>query len=244
MTVHYNYAGNWTGLFSPGSALPPPDTLTNENIYRFPNSSGYDGQFYHYIAHDPFLQRGFASRIDAPRFRYRRILVPVLAWVLAAGNDRFIHIAYFALILFTIFLAALWTSALAQDFGRNPAWGCAVLLVPAVAVSMDRMTVDCALIALIAGIVFYARRSRWGTVWVLCVLACLVRESGFLVPAAILFWTVLHRRFRITALIAITPLPAVAWYWWLTNRTGGTGGEYVSPVPFLGLLHRFASPYA
>lgn len=241
--MRYNYGGNWTGLFCTGAEFQEPDALAFEHIYRLPHSYGYDGQFYHYIAHDPFLRRDLAAKVDAPRFRYRRILIPALAWALAAGNDRLIDAAYFTVILGAIFLAAFWTSRIAADCGLQPAWGGAVLLVPAVAISMDRMTVDVALIALLAGVVVYTRRGRWGIVWGLCVLACLVRESGMLIPAGILVWAALHRRFRIAGLMAIAPLPAFAWYGWLTQRTPRADIGLFSYIPFLGLFQRMATPF-
>ncbi|HEV8146815.1 MAG TPA: hypothetical protein VGP79_10555 [Bryobacteraceae bacterium] len=83
LTVRYSYGGNWSGLFCTGSRMPFPSELAHENIYVFPNSSGYDGQAYHYVAHDPWFQRGLANYIDAPRLRTRRILVPALAWLVA-----------------------------------------------------------------------------------------------------------------------------------------------------------------
>src|ERR1700682_5018237 len=83
LTVHYNYQGNWTALFCIGERFPTPPILrSSEHLYVFKNSAGYDGQFYHDLAHDPFLRRGSASFIDAPRLRARRILVPLLAWPL------------------------------------------------------------------------------------------------------------------------------------------------------------------
>src|ERR1700735_587174 len=86
LTVRYTYRGNGTALFCTGAlSNPPPAALVSEHIYRFPNSYGYDGQFYHYMAHDPLLRRGFQSSLDSPRFRYRRMLVPFSAWLLGSG---------------------------------------------------------------------------------------------------------------------------------------------------------------
>src|SRR5580700_2994804 len=83
LTVHYNYSGNWTALFCSGSSMRQPPQLANERIYVFANSNGYDGQFYHYLAHDPLLTGGLAAvYIDAPRLRCRRILMPAIAYML------------------------------------------------------------------------------------------------------------------------------------------------------------------
>src|SRR5574340_617734 len=77
-TVHSNYRGNWTALFCTGSRFPLPPELAEEHVYVFPDSTGFDGQFYHLIAHDPALRRGFDRYIDAPEYRSRRTLVPLL----------------------------------------------------------------------------------------------------------------------------------------------------------------------
>jgi len=76
LTVRVNYSGNWTALFWTGDRNPPAPSLASEGTYTFANSAGYDRQFYRYIAHDPFLQGDSAQGIDAPRMRYRRILIP------------------------------------------------------------------------------------------------------------------------------------------------------------------------
>ena len=44
---------------------------------------GYDGQFAYQIARDPL---GASRFLDVPAYRYQRILYPLVAWVLAAGQ--------------------------------------------------------------------------------------------------------------------------------------------------------------
>ena len=85
--VHLAYGGNWTALFYSGERYGVPPELAAEGVHLFPGT-GYDGQIYHAIAHDPLLRRGVgvSSGVDAPRLRYRRVLVPLLAWLGAAGN--------------------------------------------------------------------------------------------------------------------------------------------------------------
>src|SRR5271155_5481638 len=83
LTVHENYGGNWTALFCIRPGMPIPDFLKSEKLYIFANSEGYDGQVYHLIAHDPWMRKGSAEAIVDASFRYQRILVPALAWMLA-----------------------------------------------------------------------------------------------------------------------------------------------------------------
>src|SRR5438067_9394654 len=91
--VHGGRDGNWTSLFSTGSRYPVPPLLF-PHTYVIPNSDGYDGQFYRYMAHDPLLSRGFTAYIDDARYRYARILILGIAYVLALGQDPAIDWTY------------------------------------------------------------------------------------------------------------------------------------------------------
>ena len=244
LTVHYNYRGNWTALFCTGSRYAAaPAELSSERIYLFPNSLGYDGQSYHYIAHDPLFKRGFQSSLDCPRFRYRRILVPFSAWLLAGGQDRFVDRAYLVTIWLWVFAGTLWTGLVARERGAHPGWSLAFLFVPAVTVSLDRLTMDVALVALTAGLVYYTSRQNWLAAAAVCTLACLVRETGLLLPAALVAWCAMERRWLRAAGMAVSVVPALAWYLYVVLHTApvGTGG-LVSAIPFAGILTRLLHP--
>jgi hypothetical protein len=244
LTVHYNYSGNWTALFGSGTLFAaPPDALSSEHIYRFPNSRGYDGQIYHVMAHDPFMLHAFLPAIDSPRYRYRRILVPALAWAAALGQDRFVDPAYVAVILLCIFLGTLWVAALARLRGRSAAWALGLFAVPAVAVSLDRMTVDVALIALIVGVSYYARKKSWVVVFFLCMFAGLVRETGLLVPIGVVAWSLFQRSFQRASWMALSVSPTLLWYLYVNMRAPAGIENRWSLVPFGGLITRLASPY-
>ena len=145
-TVRYNFGGNWTALFCTGQVERIPPEL-QAHTYTFPGK-GYDGQMYRYVAHDPFLGRGYQSYVDAPRLRYRRLLVPGLALAFAGGRQGLIDGSYIAVTGMFVLLGAYWLSRWATVNELHPAWGLAFLLVPGTLVSMDRMTVDGSLAAL------------------------------------------------------------------------------------------------
>lgn len=94
LRVRYTYAGNWSALFCTGSDSPIPPELEHEHLYRFPDTVGFDGQFYHYIAHDPIYPWRFQAWIDDPGLRYRRILVPLLTFLAAGGASDRVDWAY------------------------------------------------------------------------------------------------------------------------------------------------------
>jgi hypothetical protein len=242
-TVHFNYAGNWTALFNTAPGWPRPGFLASETIYTFPAGSlGYDGQMYHFIAHDPLMRRGAVTAMDDPALRYRRILVPALAWIVALGRDSAVHAAYVAVILAFVFLGVYWLARAMENRGLHPAWGLMFALTPAALVSMDRMTIDVALAALVAGFAVYSgdQEPRWKLLLIL-VCAALARETGLLLTAGYGVFLVSRRRFADLLWTAATVLPAMLWYLYVSNHTppeplAGIG----SLVPFAGWIQRVA----
>jgi hypothetical protein len=245
LTVRYTYAGNWTGLFCTGALYGQPrPPLPSENLYIFPNSAGYDGQSYHYVAHDPFFRRGFARNIDAPRLRYSRILVPGLAWLLAGGNDRAVDAAYMGVVLGFVLLGAYWLGRLGVLLGYRPWVGLAFALVPAVLVSIDRLTVDVALAACCAGFALYTREWSPWKLYAVLAAAALTRETGLLLIVACVIWLLVERRVREALLFATATLPAACWYVFVNLHTAPAAFQYLTPIPFLGLLGRILQPSA
>ena len=243
-TVHFNYGGNWTALFSIAPDWPRPGFLSSENLYTFPGSLGYDGQMYRLIAHDPWMTRGAVAAMDDPALRYRRILVPALAWALALGRDSVIHATYFAVILGFVFLGVYWFARVMLGQNRHPAWGLMFLLMPATLVSIDRMTVDVALGALTVGFVLYSD-VRWK---VLPILACaaLTRETGLLLTAGLCVFLLTRRRFADLVWAASSAVPAIVWYAYVSRHAPAVAttqpADVASLIPMAGWIERVAHP--
>jgi hypothetical protein len=221
----------------------PPAALRSENIYLFQNSFGYDGQLYHYIAHDPFFTRNFSDSIDSPRLRYRRILVPGLAFLLALGQDRAVDAAYVVVVAGFIFLGAYWLSRMAVAQGYSVALGLLFGLVPAVLVSVDRLTVDVALAACCVGFALYARDQSPYKLYAVLAVAALARETGLLLVAAYVIYLLGRRRLRNAIVFATAAAPAGCWYIFVQLRTPPANPGYFSLALFSGFIHRVLTPY-
>lgn len=244
LTVRYNYGGNWTALFCTGADQRVPAALLAEKLYTFPASLGYDGQFYHYIAHDPLGRTELPSYIDAPQLRYRRILVPALAYLIALGQERFVDAAYFTIVLGFVFLGCYWTSRFAVLHRRHPLWGFLFLAAPSVLISIDRMTVDVALAALCVGVAVYAAEGRNRPLLMLLIAAPLVRETGLALTAAYCLWALLRKEGRRAAYGALTVLPFAGWCLYVQlHFVAHDFGLLVSP-PLRDLAGVILHPYA
>ncbi len=243
ITVHFNYGGNWTGLFCIRDTMPLPAFLRSENLWFFKGSDGYDGQVFHLIAHDPWMKRGTFQSFPDASFRYQRIFVPALAWLLAFGQDRWIHTAYYTEILAFVFLGVYWTARFAERVGIAPAWGLAFVLTPAAIVSIDRMVADIALAAFIAGFAFFWHTKAIWPILTIFVFAGLTRETALPIIAAYALYQLTERRFGLAILAAITALPTILWYAYLFDPKLQVAVGFVNRVPFAGFAERIVHPF-
>lgn len=231
LTVHFNYRDNWTALFSTGSERAVPPDLEAGTL-RSPHPSGYDGQMYRYIAHDPFFQKGYSQYVDDPRLRYRRILVPVMAYALAFGHGPWIDYTFVAVVLTSIFAGCYWLARLFEQSGRSAWYGLLFLLIPAALASFDRMLVDATLLALFAGFLFYVRTGEMRAALILSLLALFTRETGVFLVLALLFTM---RNWKPAAVLVLYGLWSV--FVW-THTPASRAAELVVSVPILGHLQR------
>ena len=242
LTVRYNYGGDWTALFRIGPIASLPPFAAVEPHYVFPASDSFDGQWYHLMAHDPFMSRGTASAIDDPVFR-RRILVSLLAWTLALGRDAWIDPAYFAVILGFVFLGAFWMARVAAQRGVHPAWGLAFAILPGTIFSADTMTVDAALAALVAGFAWYAFTGSRRKVFIVLMAAALTREVALPLIGGYSLFLIWQSRYRDATWVAASTLPALLWFASLMPHTAGRPvQDFMSWIPMSGWVQRFLHP--
>jgi hypothetical protein len=242
LTVHYNRGGKWSALFLTGSRFPVPPALATENLYVFPDSAGYDGQMYHYVAHDPLLRNGFGKYIDSAQLRYRRILLPAFAFLLAGGRQAAIDGCFIACNLLFLFFGAWWLSRYFVLSGLSPAWSILFVATPAAVTSLDRLTVDLSLTALAMGFAYLAKiESRW-RLYAVLVLAGLSRETGLVLIAAYCASQLARHRFLQAMLYSTAGLPTALWYLYVNSRTEKILGTWFRP-PLFGIVTWAIHPF-
>lgn len=235
--VYRLHRGNWTSLFYHGQerrGLPQEPAFGG--TYIFPDDVGFDGQYYRIIAHDPFLTRGLTRHIDQPINRYRRILVPLMAFILAFGQQRYVDAAFLATMLLFVFLGVYWLGRYAVLFHHSPAWGLAFLLAPGTLAELERASIDTALTALTIGFALYLREQSRYRLLAIMVMAALCRETGFLLILACAGSALLQQRWRCLSLSCVSALPALAWYAFVRLRNPAEPNLSLMRVPLTDLL--------
>ena len=140
------------------------DTVQSIDAYIKPDSGGYDGQFYAQIATDPTLSHSdFKNAIDAPAYRSRRILLPLVAHILAFGNPEASILVYCSLNIFCWFAFAwlIWTWLPVNDARTFARWVVCVLSM-GVLDSIKYSLTDLPSILLIFLLIRYAHTHRFG----------------------------------------------------------------------------------
>ena len=243
LTVRYNYEGHATALFFTGSSRPVPPPLVGE-VYQVEDPRGFDGQLYHYVAHDPLMRRGFDQYVDNPRLRWRRILVPGLASVLSFGNSGWVDWSYFGVVLGFVFLGAYWVARYLAGLGIYPGFALGFVALPGVFGSLERMTVDVALLALCAGFAVYASRDADWKLYAVLALCPFARETGVLVTAGYAFHNLLQRQWLRLVICCMSVAPYGVWVGYVHLKTGEDLTAWFAGYPFAGLVERTLHPVA
>jgi hypothetical protein len=214
LEVQYFYGGNWSGPFYIRAGLFPDGEPFDQFIVR--RDSGFDGQYYLLAAYDPLLEKGYAERMDLPALRYNRILLPALAQAFSFGDAAQVPRTYAALQWLFVGLGAWALSDYSRRRGSPAGFGLALLTLPAVWISLDRMVVDLALVSLIVVAVNEASAKRRWSMALALAGACLARDTGIFAAGllAACFWWRGERRLAAFAAAAVTP--ALSWWAYLS----------------------------
>ena len=241
LTVHYNYGGNWTALYlhPPGHARSPVSPIGA--AVPFPNQRRLRRAGLPPDRARPVDAQGSPRAIAGVPISYQRILVPALAWTLALGQDRWVHAAYFAVILGFVFLGVYW---LAVPIADRPGAGLGAAIRPYARRNHFGGPHDGGhrAAALAAGFAFYADDSPGPAVFAVLAAAALARETGLLIIAGYVIYLFTRRNIRGALLAASAALPALAWSVVLLRFGPPEAQKWGSWIPFAGFVDRVIHP--
>jgi len=232
------YDGKLSGLYFVGSDRAGNDQPPPGDAFIHPDTYGYDGQYYRLIARDPLLRTTDHRFLDEPRLRWRRILVPALAWAGALGNPDRVDETYRWTVLLLFAAGVAISCRLAVQLGFHAAWGLVFVLLPANLISLERLTVDGALATLTVLFAYGVLRDRRDLAYAAMALAPLARETGFALAAGWMLWSAWRRRAPGVGAAVFAVLPAVAWTGYVSGHAEGSGIDFLSPIPLSALAMR------
>ena len=242
-------AGNWRSLLHVGSQNPLLHTIEVElGPVSTDDAIGHDGQLYYLVARDPLGTGDTPEAIakfddNGARYRYRRILFPLLAGGFGQLGAR---ATLFGMIFWLAVAMGLATVAIADlSFQLNLRGG--VVLVAAVnagaLVSLLLLTADALALALALAGIALSLRSRTGWAVTAFALAAVTKEVYLLVPWAMAAWTWRERRCGPALTLAVLPaLPIAAWSGWVAMSLPSAATAVANVgVPLVGIFEAIST---
>ena len=229
--VRFN--GNLTGFACFGDYFPAPEVV-NEKTFVLKNSDGYDGQFFFLMAHDPFMTGPVSEYLDAPGYRYQRILYPWLVALLALGQRELIPFTLLAVNVAAVLLGCVFVMLLARKYGASPWVGLAYGFLCGLQLGVLRdLAEPLALGLVVGGVYFFVGKKPLKTALFLAG-AVLAKELMLLITGALAFQALfLDRDRRMFAWLCLSVLPLALWgaviYLVLGEVAYVAGGKNIGP---------------
>lgn len=155
------------------------NAITYDPHFRYPaGGSGYDGQFFYFIAADPVNARYY---MDSASYRYTKILYPVVARILALGQVRLVPYSLILTNWLAIAGAAGLLGAWLRRKGMSPWFAVVYALCPGIWVSFERDLTEPLSYALVVLAVYLydsTGRYRFATSGLAFALAILARDKA------------------------------------------------------------------
>jgi len=244
ITILSHGTNAWPALLHVGSSNPFLTRIENDlGPLSTADATGHDGQLYYLIARDPLGTEGTPDALarfdpNGARYRYRRILFPLLAGGFGLFNGPTTLAAMILCLATAIGLATIAIADLTFQLKVRPGAVLWSMLNAGALISLLLLTADALAIALaLIGISLTLRaQMRWAIV--AFALAALAKEVYLLVPWSLAAHAWTERRRDDAATLAILPvLPIGAWsLWLLTSLPSPAVPADNLGVPFVGLI--------
>ncbi|MCX7819744.1 MAG: hypothetical protein N2652_11170 [Kiritimatiellae bacterium] len=239
------FRGEVLGFYRIGSqrphspfVTPPPHVLARGEV-------GYDGQMYLAIALDPALRHpGSRAALDNPRFRYRRILFPLLGHLVTFGHRPAIPYALIAInaVCYVAIVAIVARLLHAQSVA--PWSALMVLASPGHWIALLFTTADL-LAAVFLLLAITATVRRRAALFSFCYsLAALAHETMLLTAGILVLPWLAERRWRHVAIALAGATPPIAWNLFvlahLPAHRSSLGVTESFGLPCAGIFAKFA----
>ncbi len=203
-------------------------------------TEGYDGQFAYFIAADPL---NASQHLDAPAYRYQRILLPALGRALSLGRAELIPWAFVLINLIALAGGTWLMEHLLQAEGANRRYALVYGLFAGVFMSVRLSLNEPLAYGLVLAAIWLERQQKPHLSAGAFALAILAKETAITFVAGHLLWMLVERHWGAALrLAAATLIPFTLWQVALFGQFGefgvGSGGAMATPfeiIPYNGL---------
>jgi len=210
--------------------------------YDYPDSGGYDGQFYAQLAVDPLLRDpAIDEALDTPPYRARRILIPWISHLAGWGRPAAVlHVYSLQAVAAWIVLAWFITRWIGPTTGRGFFLASTALVAHGPLMSVRYALPDLAAALLVATGVLAVERGRPSLAMLALGAAGLARDTSL--AGVTMFGSIVRRStgswMRASLLAAFAVVPLLVWFDYIYSiyRTTTFDGSNHFVAPFSGIL--------
>lgn len=231
--ARYDY--NFSGLIGIGerNRAYRPERLPS-GLIVFKESDGYDGQYFYYIAREPFPS---ADGFSDP-FRYQRIGYPLLVHLFSLGREPLIPYMMPIVNLLAVTVGCGYLIKLLHGYHLSPWYAVLYGLNPGQILAIQNDLADPVYAAAAIGGLYHWERKHLIRLTLLFTFAMLTRESTILFLLPVLAMELWKRRWGAVAALSTPPLIFFSYQvflWWQTGELGLSSSSRNLALPFFGL---------
>ena len=180
-----------------------------------------DAETFYRVALDPFGDGSILAGADTgTAYRYGRILFPLTAWFLAFGQPALLRLTIPLLYIGAVMLVATLAATHAEEAGRRPIAGLAVLLVPSAVLTVPILVPEFFVAALILLMYRLDEIHRDRAAQGAAALVLLARETAVVALVPLMIRALYRRDWSGVVRWAAAVIPLLLWYVWVRLRVG------------------------
>lgn len=202
----------------------------------------YDGMLYYQVARDlPALFFGGTPSLDSP-YRFQRILLPLVTYIVTVGNERAFPVA---LLLINLLCALASLCIIVLITKKLSVHALTIVFNPAVLIGiLYSLTEPLSLLLMVLFFFWWEKNGRKMNIVtiIMLILSLLARETTVFLIGLLFLWYLFHKQWKQALLVMISIPLLILWQYFLILRLGDVGFQANSNIidfPFQGPMQIF-----